>query len=155
MKTMNYWIENLKLSHHPEGGYYRRTFESDIIIENRRISSCIQFLIGYDEKSHFHRLDSDELWCFQYGSSAELIYFDDSGNINKVKLGLDVNNGEMIQYLVKKNTIFGVYNKSGYSLFTCFVTPEFNFDSFYLYNKKELNELYPNNKEIINYLAIR
>lgn len=68
-KTAQYWIKNLDLIAHPEGGYYKNTYASesadlDVAGKKRKLYTSIYFLLSSGEISHFHRLKSDELWYF-------------------------------------------------------------------------------------------
>ena len=73
-KDASYWIEKLRLEPHPEGGFFRQTYRSDIQIAaealparfsgERTASTAIYFLLGGDDFSAFHRLRSDEIWHF-------------------------------------------------------------------------------------------
>ena len=45
-------IEQLRLSPHPEGGHFRETYRAS------------QFVLSAGERSHWHRLHSDEAWHF-------------------------------------------------------------------------------------------
>lgn len=59
------WVSKLGLTPHPEGGYYKRTFESDEQITDKELSvtfegqrklyTSIYFLLTSVDVSHFHR----------------------------------------------------------------------------------------------------
>src|SRR5437763_12439148 len=76
-KDAKYWIDKLSLIPHPEGGYYRETYRSNLSIPEealpaqftgrRLVSSTIYFLLEGENFSAFHRLRSDEMWHFYYG----------------------------------------------------------------------------------------
>ena len=80
--TAEYWIKHLKLSSHPEGGYYCATYKSDLTIRqsalpsgfhgDRSASTAIYFLLAETDFSAFHRLASDELWHFYAGNCLEV-----------------------------------------------------------------------------------
>jgi len=38
-------IKTLELELHPEGGYYKRTYESDLLLDSTRIGSAIYYLL--------------------------------------------------------------------------------------------------------------
>src|SRR5881296_3029740 len=75
--SAQYWIDQLGLIAHPEGGYYRETYRASLSIPRealppqftgpRLVSTAIYFLIAGDNFSAFHRLRSDELWHFYVG----------------------------------------------------------------------------------------
>ena len=76
-KDARYWIEKLRLEPHPEGGYFRQTYRSEVLIAQdalpagfsgaRAVSTAIYFLLDGENFSAFHRLRSDEVWHFYVG----------------------------------------------------------------------------------------
>lgn len=72
-----YWIEELRLEPHPEGGYFRQTYRASVTIPRealpegfggaRAASTAIYFLLEGKNFSAFHRLRSDEVWHFYRG----------------------------------------------------------------------------------------
>lgn len=160
-----YYISNLGLLPHPEGGYYKRTFESEeqtsdqeLSVEfegKRRLYTSIYFLLGSDDISHFHRLKSDELWYYHAGSPLTVHVIDEDGVYKEYKLGIDLENGEVPQVLVPKNSIFGssVKDEDTFSLVGCMVSPGFEFQDFELFTQDELLAKYPQHQEIIMKLA--
>ncbi|WP_442598696.1 cupin domain-containing protein [Neobacillus sp. D3-1R] len=157
-KNAQYWITNLGLLPHPEGGYYKSTYASDAVIpgiKERKLFTSIYFLLGSNDISHFHRLKSDELWYFHGGSSLTVHVIDESGEYKEMKLGLNFEKGEVPQVLVPKNTIFGssVHEEDTFSLVGCMVSPGFDFEDFELFDQEELLELYPQHEKIIRKMA--
>ena len=73
MTTATYWIEQLALEPHAEGGYFKQTDRSDQTIETingeRPLYTSILFLLNTESPSHFHRLASDETWFYHEGTS--------------------------------------------------------------------------------------
>ena len=67
-------INLLGLQPHPEGGYFKEVYRSADIIEakdlpdrykgDRNFSTSIYFLLAENDKSHFHKIQSDEIWHF-------------------------------------------------------------------------------------------
>ena len=82
------WIEHLRLEPHPEGGYYRETYRSDLTLDGaalgggfdgrRSASTAIYFLLTGADVSRFHRIRSDEVWHHQDGSPVTLWILDPS-----------------------------------------------------------------------------
>jgi uncharacterized protein len=70
-KDAEYWIEKLRLTPHPEGGYFRETYRAALEIPAealpaqfsgaRQASTAIYFLLEGANFSAFHRLRSDEM----------------------------------------------------------------------------------------------
>lgn len=160
-----YYISKLGLEPHPEGGYFKRTFESQEQITDqelmvhfegkRMLYTSIYFLLTSNDVSHFHRLQSDELWYYHAGSPLSVHMIDENGEYTEHKLGLDLENGEVPQVLVPKNTIFGssVKDRDTFSLVGCMVSPGFEYQDFELFTQEELLLKYPEHKEIIMKIA--
>ena len=90
-----------------EGGFYKRTFEFNLSINNRSINTSIYYLLTPDCFSCMHVLDGDEVYYYHDGPALEmLLVYPDHSEI--VKIGKDVLNGEYPQYTVPK----GVYQGS-------------------------------------------
>ena len=166
MKTAEYWIERLSLEKHPEGGYYKETYRSDLSLEaslmeeglegERAVSTSIYFLLPSGERSVFHRIKSDELWHFYAGSSLSIHMIAEDGEYFVSSLGLDLDAGEEPQRMVKANTWFGamVDDPDSYTLVGCTVVPGFDFRDFEMANSAELLEAYPQHSDIISKLAL-
>ena len=64
----------LDLAPHPEGGWYRRTWTSAVVVETpagpRPSATAVLYLL--DGVSRWHRVRSAELWCWHRGSAVEL-----------------------------------------------------------------------------------
>ena len=160
-----YYISKLGLEPHPEGGYFKRTFESQEQITDQELTvdfegkrmlyTSIYFLLTSNDVSHFHRLQSDELWYYHAGSPLSVHMIDENGEYTEHKLGLDLENGEVPQVLVPKNTIFGssVKDRETFSLVGCMVSPGFEYQDFELFTQEELLLKYPEHKEIIMKIA--
>ena len=85
-------IDSLGLSPHPEGGWYRRTWQSEAAIgenapdtdmgENstkaRPLASLIYFLLPAGDASDWHVVDADELWLW-HGPGAVTLELGGSG----------------------------------------------------------------------------
>lgn len=158
MNNANYFIKNLDMNKHPEGGYYKECFNSlqnvNIDSKDKKLWTSIYFLLEENEVSNFHKLESDEMWYYHSGSPLTIYMIDEDGNLITKQLGLDIENNESPQVLVKKGCIFGSsMNEEGYSLVGCMVSPGFTFDEFKLYKRDELLSLHPQHKDIITKLT--
>lgn len=151
-------IEQLSLQPHAEGGYFKETNRGDIVIKTTAGKehanySNILFLLAEGQPSHFHRLQSDEVWYFHEGSPLSIHCLYPDGTYEVVKLGNHLAEGEQLQFVVPKNTIFGSSVESGYALVSCMVSPSFDYEEFELFTQAELLKIYPNHQEIIKKLA--
>jgi len=139
MYTAEYFIKTLKLIPHIEGGFYREIYRTEKTVavaggKERTLSTTIYFLLPGREVSRFHRLSSDELWFFHYGSPLVIHTFDENGRYAAPMLGLDCPAGMMPQITIPAGTIFGAENgdKESFSLVSCMVSPGFDFEDFEL-----------------------
>jgi uncharacterized protein len=68
----------LDLEPHPEGGWYRRIWESATTVEppgyggSRPTATAIHYVLGPGEESVWHRVRSDELWFWHRGATLSL-----------------------------------------------------------------------------------
>ncbi|MFN5442915.1 MAG: cupin domain-containing protein [Crocinitomicaceae bacterium] len=151
-------IKQLDMQPHPEGGYYKETYRSmDLCLNGTRsLKTVIYFLLRSEDVSHFHRIKSDEMWYYHAGSPLIVHSIDEQGNYKEQKVGINFLDGEIPQYLVPKNTIFGssVLEKNSYSLVSCSVSPGFEFEDFELFKQSELLNQYPSHSEIITKLTL-
>lgn len=65
----------LDLAPHPEGGWYRRTWTSPVVVATpygpRPSATAILYL--FDAPGRWHRVRSTELWCRHSGPEADLV----------------------------------------------------------------------------------
>jgi len=160
MYTADYFVKNLEMIAHPEGGFYKEIFASaenisdrDLNVEfegSRMLWTSIYFLLRDGEVSNFHRLKSDEMWYYHSGSPLTIYMISPEGELTSEQLGLNIEKGEKPQVLVPKNYIFGsAMNNAGYALVGCMVSPGFEFKDFELFERNFLLEKYPEYKETI------
>ncbi|GEM05660.1 cupin [Halolactibacillus miurensis] len=155
MPRINEIIEQLKLTPHPEGGFYASSFTGDqLATSDYPHYTSIYFLLREGDKSHFHQLISDELWYFHEGDALTIHMIEPDGTYRTEQLGLDLSKGERPQVLVKKGTIFGSTVNGKYGLVGCMVSPGFRFEDFKLFKKQELVEQFPEHQAIIKHLTM-
>jgi predicted cupin superfamily sugar epimerase len=145
-----YWIQNLSLDPHPEGGYYRQTYRADLVLAReslppqftgpRPAATAIYFLLDGENFSAFHRLRSDELWHFYLGAALIVHVIAADGQYSQIQLGNDPTAGDVLQALVKAGCWFASQIRDGklFALAGCTVSPVFDFDDFELANHAEL-----------------
>ncbi|GIX19772.1 cupin domain-containing protein [Erythrobacter cryptus] len=130
-------IEQLRLSPHPEGGWYRETWRAEPGSDGRARGTAILFLIKAGEQSHWHRVDAAELWLWHKGDPLELrLAASDAGPVRKVLLGPDLAAGAQLQALVApaewQAARLTDMSEHGYALVSCVVVPGFDFAGFAL-----------------------
>jgi uncharacterized protein len=153
--TPNELINHLQLIPHPEGGYYRQTYKSEETTLNRNgdlrsVCTAIYFLLRAADKSHFHRIQSDELWFFHMGQAIEIFYISEA-MVKTVTLGNQIQTGEVLLFKIPANTWFAARLKKseGFALVSCTVAPGFDFADFELAQRAELISEFPDLKDII------
>jgi predicted cupin superfamily sugar epimerase len=165
MNNAEQWIESLLLKPHPEGGWYSEYYQSEETISreclprrftgNRKFSTAIYFLLKAGDVSVFHRIRQDELWHFYDGGSLTVHIIDSSGSYSTLKLGTDLQAGERPLGVVRSGCLFGasLNDPEAYALVGCTVAPGFTFEDFEMPERKQLLELYPQHRSIIQELT--
>ncbi|MGY6529024.1 MAG: cupin domain-containing protein [Cyanobacterium sp.] len=161
-----YWIKQLNLQKHPEGGYYRETYRShdtikkdglsSRVIESRNCSTAIYYLLSGAEFSAFHRLKSDEIFHFYSGTPLQVHVLTPSGEYKSVLLGDITGNNPIFQLVINQGDWFAseVSQPDSYSLIGCTVSPGFDFTDFELATTDKLINQYPKYQKLITRLTI-
>lgn len=128
-------IEALGLTPHPEGGWYRETWAAPAPGGGRPLGTAIHFLLREGERSHWHRVDADEIWLWHAGGSLVLSVSEtDAGPARVQTLGPEVLASQAPQVVVPAGwwqsgrPVAG--SAAGYALVSCVVFPGFRFDGF-------------------------
>lgn len=141
-KTAKYWIKELNLDKHPEGGWFKEIYRSEEMATKdalskgfsgaRNFSTSIYYLLEGNNFSSFHRIKSDEIWHYYDGESAIEILSIHNGKLVKQYCGNEPERGQELQVVVPKNTWFAarLSNRKGFALVGCTVSPGFHFDDF-------------------------
>ena len=125
-------IDLLQLQAHPEGGYYRRLYESsECLPSGRLLASAIVFLLPAGQVSRWHRVDADELWHFYEGAPLELLIADTPAAIERQLLG-PVSADQLPQQLVRAQAWQAARTQGDFSLVGCSLAPGFEFAGFAL-----------------------
>lgn len=158
-------IGQLKLTPHPEGGYYRQTYISNELIKkehlpgrfkgDRAFSTAIYFLLEKGDFSAFHKICSDECWHFYAGGALNIYVIHPDGKLETIQLGSDLNGGEVFQYVVPAGAWFASEPalETAFSLVGCTVAPGFHFEDFEMAKVEELLSEYPEHTALIERLC--
>jgi uncharacterized protein len=135
-------IETLNLQAHPEGGFYRETWRSELTLPqsilpanyggDRAAGTAILFLLPTGHSSRWHRVKSAELWFHQSGDPLELGLAQDlAGAETTIHLGRDYCFQAVVppHWWQKAQPAVG---PAGYALVACVVVPGFDFADFEL-----------------------
>ena len=93
-------IERLDLQPHPEGGWYAETWRAPAADGERGASTAIHFLLRAGERSHWHRVDADEIWLHHSGGPLRLSIADGDGRVERFLLGGELSAGERVHVVV-------------------------------------------------------
>jgi uncharacterized protein len=135
-------IDKLQLQPHPEGGFYRETWRSNLSLPqsilpaeytgDRSAGTSILFLLPTGHFSRWHRVRSAELWFHQAGDPLELVIAENiDGASQIIHLGQDYTFQTFVppNYWQKATPVSGT---AGYALVACVVVPGFDFADFEL-----------------------
>ena len=119
-------IEQLDLTPHPEGGWYRQVYKSDERVTRhadgaeRTALTTIYFLLVKGTYSAWHRVQSDEVWHFYEGDALELLTRDTVTRLDP----------ENRVHVIRANEWQAARPLGSYVLVGCTVGPGFEFDDF-------------------------
>jgi predicted cupin superfamily sugar epimerase len=132
-------IDALGLERHPEGGWYTETWRAaDTGGEHeaarpRPTASAILYLLAAGERSHWHRVDADEIWQYSGGESLELrVWAAGDAGVTFHRLGAEVGAGCVVQAVVPAGAWQAARPLGSWTLVGCVVSPAFSFDGFEL-----------------------
>lgn len=126
-------IASLGLAPHPEGGWYRETWRAGARKGQRSPGTAILYLLEAGRRSHWHRVDADELWLWHAGAPLDLRIVDSAdADPVTIALGGDVTRGYTPQALVPANRWQAAEARQGWALVSCIVVPGFDFAGFEL-----------------------
>jgi predicted cupin superfamily sugar epimerase len=123
-------IRLLDLKPHPEGGHYRETLRDPLEYGGRSVSTAIYFLLSAGENSHWHRIDSIEVWHWYAGSPLALSISVADEEVVNIRLGADLSSGERPQAYVPAGAWQSALSLGPWTLVGCTVAPGFLFDRF-------------------------
>jgi len=160
LKTADQVIDELSLSPHPEGGWFRRTYECNSLVHSsngvRPASTAIFYLLKRGEVSRLHFLDADEVWYFHQGAPLSLHIFD-QGQYRVVNLGNTQSIASRFQIMICAGTIFGAMPDSDssydWSLVSCSVSPGFLEKGFFWPDMEKMRINYKKMESILDALA--
>lgn len=125
-------IDALGLAPHPEGGWYRETWRAPAGEDGGRSpGTAILYLLEAGCRSHWHRVDADEMWLWHAGTPLDLLVADASdANPARISLGGEATRGYTPQALVPANRWQAAEARDGWALVSCIVVPGFDFAGF-------------------------
>ena len=124
-------IRHLQLTPHPEGGWYRQIWAAEAREGERVAGTAIYYLLEAGQRSHWHRIDSAEIWHFHAGAPLRLeTAAEDFGPVTSRLLGVNLAEGQRPQRIVEAGHWQSAQPLGGWSLVGCTVSPGFLFEHF-------------------------
>lgn len=135
----------LDLQPHPEGGYYREVFRSDLRVPfqgaPRSAGTSIYYLLAQGARSAWHRIDADETWYFHAGGPLALHVLLPGGELVTHRLGDPLRHpGAVFQAVARAGCWFAaeLLHPDDFALAGCAVAPGFEFSGFRLADAADL-----------------
>jgi predicted cupin superfamily sugar epimerase len=138
------WVRHLDLAPHPEGGFFRETWRSELTIPAsalpagysgpRNAGTAILFVLLPEQQSAWHTVRSAELWLFHRGGPLLLEVGAEQDTATTHVLGSDITAGEQPQFVIPP----GHWQRARPAgdepcLVSCVVVPGFDFADFALH----------------------
>ena len=125
-------IAALGMRPHPEGGHYVETWRGPDGNDGRATGTAIYFLLRAGERSHWHRVDADEVWHFHDGAPLRLSIAVAGAGTEQHTIGVDLAAGERPQVVVPAHAWQAAESTGEFTLVSCTVAPGFEFTGFEL-----------------------
>ena len=126
-------VAALGMRAHPEGGWYLEMWRSASTVGVRPAVSAILYLLAAGERSHWHRVDADEVWQAAAGDALELrVWREGDRAVTVHRLGTEMTGGSVVQAVVPAGSWQAARSLGAWSLVGCIVAPAFDFAGFEL-----------------------
>ena len=143
MTEIPQWVRRLDLDPHPEGGWFRETWRSELTLNAqalppqydgpRAAGTAILFVLLPGQESAWHTVRGAEVWLYHRGSPVALEFGPDRNNATTLLLGADIEAGQHPQVLVPAGYWQRARSQGDEpSLVSCVVVPGFDFADFEL-----------------------
>ncbi|UZE09174.1 cupin domain-containing protein [Pseudomonas sp. B21-053] len=151
-------ITALDLEQHVEGGYFRRTFQSDrpmVATERgqRYLMTSIYYLLTQDSPiGYFHFNQSDIVHYYHLGDAIEYSLIFPDGTLQTVVMGSDVVGGQCLQLHVPGGTWKAsqiIDGPAGYGLISEAVSPGFDYADMEMSDRQKLTAEFPQHAALI------
>ncbi|NVJ99573.1 MAG: cupin domain-containing protein [Alphaproteobacteria bacterium] len=126
-------IESLDLAPHPEGGYYRRTFDNATGPADRGKMSAIYYLLEQQGFALWHKFDADEIWFWNAGAPLTIEVGREKAAQQIFELGPELGSGQRPQAIIPANHWQRARTNGAWTLVSCAVSPGFLFETLDLH----------------------
>ncbi len=142
------WVRRLDLLPHPEGGWFRETWRSELSLDQsvlpadytgaRSAGTSIIFVLMSDQQSAWHAVRSAELWFYHRGSPLIVEFGPEIDSATAHVLGPDISAGEHPQLVVPPGHWQRARPRDPEpTLVSCVVVPGFDFADFTMVKPSE------------------
>lgn len=162
MEEYREYQDKLNLMPHPEGGFYRRNWQTlitgdlkdptgKVIFPGRLIGSSILYLLPQGMVCKWHRVQCDEMWHFYDGTALNIYLLSAKAGLETVVLGRDIQKGQLPQYLIPRQTWFAaeLAEAKGFVFCGCTLWPAFSYTDFEMADPASLADDFPAHREIV------
>lgn len=144
-------IDKLSLAPHIEGGYFSRTYSSDLKTDisadskPRCLLSSIFYMLTDDSPiGHLHKNKSDIIHYFHGGSPLTYLILHPDGTLETKVLGADLDNGQQLQLIVRGGCWKATELEAGeFGLISEAVSPGFEYDDMELAEQTIIKNQFP------------
>ena len=155
-------LDKLNMMPHPEGGFYRRNWQSQIsgdlrdstgkvIFPERLAGSSILYLLPHTMVCRWHRVQCDEMWHHYHGTPLRLYLLSAQKGLQTQILGADVSAGQLPQFIIPRQTWFAaeLEESAGFAFCGCTLWPAFSYTDFEMAESGALADEFPAQRELI------
>ncbi|MFP4171505.1 MAG: cupin domain-containing protein [Candidatus Hydrogenedentota bacterium] len=162
--SAEFWINHLRLEPHPEGGYFRETHRSPVVVHPpgfegpRHLTTTIYFLLEAGQISQLHQLRANEMWHFYTGTPLTLHQLSSPDEYVTARVGPHADEGQQFHTVVPSGVWFGATvddaRPGAFSLVACTCSPGFEFEDFKLADREEMLDRFPAHAGVIRMLTL-
>ena len=141
----NILIKKLNLKEHIEGGYFARTYQSQLQTNERALLTSIYYMLTDDRPiGHFHMNQSDILHYFHLGSPMTYLTINPAGKLDSFILGPDITKGHVLQKAVPGGHWKASFLEQGtFGLLSEAVSPGFDYREMTIAKPDDLRLKFP------------
>lgn len=141
--AMNELFQKYRMAPHEENGSYAECnypFDG----AGRAPSGACYYFVESGASTCFHRIDCDEYWSFNAGSSLEVWAIDPDGRLEVRTLGIESDADPLLYF--PQGTVFAsraIEPAGEGTFFTCITVPRFDYNGFELVGRDEVEQVCP------------
>jgi predicted cupin superfamily sugar epimerase len=162
MEDYRFYLDRLNMMAHPEGGFYRRNWQSllsgdlidgtgKVVFPSRPVGSSILYLLPHTMVCKWHRVKCDEMWHIYQGVPLRMYLLTAQKGLETQVLGSDIKKGELPQFTIPRNTWIAaeLTEDRDFAFCGCTLWPAFSYTDFELAESGALSDDFPAHKDLI------